>query len=176
MKVEQGKGKTQYGPGVSIHLTGDEVARAIMAHLVAHGIFVSGPQTIRVNKELCVEGSIYVDPSGFVVANGVKMLGRGEKIMTRYRIKTDKYNIIIQEFRPPRLKDDGEMTQPKWVTYGFFGTWEDVARRVLRDEIILPDGELAEQLQQLPAAIDAAVQRIIDEKDFFEFELGKGRK
>lgn len=36
MEVKYGKGKTQYGPGVSIDLTGDEVVTAIDAYLVAH--------------------------------------------------------------------------------------------------------------------------------------------
>lgn len=53
--------------GVFIHLSGDEVAVAISAYLVAHAIHVSGPRTIRVNGELCDSGSIYVDPSGFVI-------------------------------------------------------------------------------------------------------------
>lgn len=78
MKVEFGKGKTIYGPGVQIDLTGDEVARAIDAYLTAHGIHVSGPRTIRVNGELCESGSIYVDPSGRVIDNGKGYDGRGE--------------------------------------------------------------------------------------------------
>ncbi len=78
MKIKYGNGKTQYGPGVSINLTGDEVATAIDAYLVAHGIYVNGPRTITVNGELCDKGHIYVDPSGFVIANGEKFSGRGE--------------------------------------------------------------------------------------------------
>ena len=77
MDVKYGNGKTKYGPGVSITLTGDEVATAIDAYLVAHGIHVSGPRTIQVNGELCREGSVYVDPSGFVIADGEKYSGRG---------------------------------------------------------------------------------------------------
>lgn len=77
MKVKHGKGKTQYGPGVSIELTGDEVATAIDAWLVAHGVHVSGPRTVTVNGELCVDGEVYVDPSGFVIAAGDKLSGRG---------------------------------------------------------------------------------------------------
>jgi hypothetical protein len=75
-KVEIGNGTSEFGPGVEITLTGDEVATAIDAYLVAHGIHVSGPRTIRVNSELCEDGSIYVDPSGFVIANGEKYSGR----------------------------------------------------------------------------------------------------
>lgn len=62
MKIKEG-----YNKGVEITLTGNEVARAIMAYIVAHGVYISGPKTIRVNKGLCEEGSIYVDPSGYVI-------------------------------------------------------------------------------------------------------------
>lgn len=77
MNVKHGKGTTQYGPGVSIELTGDEVATAIDAYLVAHGVHVDGPRTITVNGELCSEGHVYVDPSGFVITDGEKLSGRG---------------------------------------------------------------------------------------------------
>lgn len=78
MKVKFGKGKSNYGPGVSIKLTGDEVAIAIDAYLVAHGIHVSGARTITVNGDLCVQGHVYVDPSGFVMSDGKRYTGRGE--------------------------------------------------------------------------------------------------
>ncbi len=77
MNVKHGDGRTEYGPGVSIELTGDEVATAIDAWLVAQRIHVSGPRTITVNGELCSSGSVYVDPSGFVIVNGEKLSGRG---------------------------------------------------------------------------------------------------
>ena len=70
MRVERGNGKTKWGPGVNIKLTGCEVATAIDTFLISHGIYVGGPRTITVNGDLCNEGSIYVDPSGFVVDNG----------------------------------------------------------------------------------------------------------
>ena len=79
MKVSFGEGKTEYGPGVEIILSGDEVAIAIDAYLVAHGICVDGPRTIVVNGELCKEGEVYVDPSGFVISDGIRWTGRGEK-------------------------------------------------------------------------------------------------
>lgn len=78
MKVKYGKGPTEYGPGVEIKLTGDEVAIAIDAYLVARGVHVSGPRTITVNGELCDVGRVYVDPSGFVIYKGEKISGRGE--------------------------------------------------------------------------------------------------
>jgi len=78
MKIKYGKGKTQYGPGVQINLTGDEVAMAIYTYLTAHKFHISGPATIRVNGKLCKEGEIYVDPSGFVIAKGKRYSGRGK--------------------------------------------------------------------------------------------------
>ena len=77
MEVKFGSGSTEYGPGVSIDLTGDEVATAIDAWLVAHCVHVSGPRTVTVNDELCGNGYVHVDPSGFVIANGEKFSGRG---------------------------------------------------------------------------------------------------
>lgn len=78
MKVRFGNGKTEYGPGVEIILTGSEVATAIDAYLVAHGIYVSGPRTITVNDKLCDSGMVYVDPSGAVVTDGIRYTGRGD--------------------------------------------------------------------------------------------------
>lgn len=77
MEIKFGEGKTEYGPGVSIELSGDEVAIAIDAYLVAHGIHVSGARTITVNGELCGRGRVYVDPSGSVIADGERWTGRG---------------------------------------------------------------------------------------------------
>lgn len=79
MKVRYGDGKTEYGPGVEIELKGDDVAIAIDAYLVAKGIHVSGPRTITVNGHLCQFGSVYVDPSGFVIKKGKKYSGRGKQ-------------------------------------------------------------------------------------------------
>jgi hypothetical protein len=76
MKIKKGKGKTEFGRGVDIKLTGDEVAIAIDAYLVARGVSVSGPRTITVNGELCVVGRIYVDPSGFCISKGKKWDGK----------------------------------------------------------------------------------------------------
>ncbi len=78
MKVRYGKGPTEYGPGVEIKLSGDEVASAIHAYLVAHNIYVQGPRTVTVNGELCEAGRVYVDPSGSVISDGKKYSGRGK--------------------------------------------------------------------------------------------------
>ncbi len=80
MDISFGKGKTKYGPGVQIDLTGAEVATAIYTFLTAHGVYISGPATIRVNVELCESGEVYVDPSGFIISDGEKWSGRGERI------------------------------------------------------------------------------------------------
>lgn len=77
MEVKYGNGTTEFGPGVSITMSGDEVATAIDAWLVAHGVHVRGCRTITVNGEFCGEGQVYVDPSGFVVAGGERLSGRG---------------------------------------------------------------------------------------------------
>lgn len=77
MKVEYGCSVGPHGPGVGISLSGAEVATAIAAYLVAHGIHVSGPRTITVNSRLCEDGRVYVDPSGFVISEGVMFDGRG---------------------------------------------------------------------------------------------------
>lgn len=77
MKIKYGQGTTKYGPGVSIDLTGEEVARAILAYLVARNVNIDGPRTITVNGDLCEEGNIYVDPSGKVWAKGQLFSGRG---------------------------------------------------------------------------------------------------
>lgn len=77
MLVRKGDGESEYGPGVMIELTGNEVATAIDTYLTAHRIYVSGPRTIRVNGERCETGTVYVDPSGFVMEDGEKHDGRG---------------------------------------------------------------------------------------------------
>jgi len=79
MKIKFGKGKTIYGPGVQINLTGNEVAMAIYTYLTAHNVHIDGAATIRVNGELCKGGEIYVDPGARVIAKGVGWNGRGHK-------------------------------------------------------------------------------------------------
>ena len=77
MEVKYGSGTSEYGPGVRIELTGVDLAKAIDSYIVAHGIHVNGSRTISINGDLCREGHIYVDPSGFVIDNGVPWSGRG---------------------------------------------------------------------------------------------------
>jgi hypothetical protein len=77
MNIKYGEGKTAFGPGVLIELSGDEIATAIDAWLVARVVHVEGPRTITVNGEIIGGGSVRVDPSGFVIADGEKISGRG---------------------------------------------------------------------------------------------------
>lgn len=78
MDIKYGNGKTKYGTGVEIVLSGEDVATAIMAYLVAKKVHIDGPRTITVNGELCKSGQVYVDPSGFVITKkGNKLSGRG---------------------------------------------------------------------------------------------------
>lgn len=79
MNVRFGDGTTEYGPGVSIELTGDEVAIAIEAWLVGQNVRVFGARTITVNGELCESGEVYVDPGAFAMANGERWSGDGTK-------------------------------------------------------------------------------------------------
>lgn len=77
MEVKFGDGKTEYGPGIEINLTGDEVALAIELWLFYQNTLICGPRTITVNNELCNSGRVYIDPSGYVIDNGLKYFGSG---------------------------------------------------------------------------------------------------
>lgn len=78
MEIRFGDGKTEYGPGVAIEMTGDEVALAIFAWLVARDVHILGARTVTINGELCEAGMVYVDPGGAVVADGKRFSGRGQ--------------------------------------------------------------------------------------------------
>lgn len=80
MTIKHGPGQSIYGPGVLIELSGDEVATAIDAYLVAHRVGVRGPRTVTVNGDLCQSGQVYVDPSGLVAQGKDLWQGRGQKI------------------------------------------------------------------------------------------------
>ena len=79
MNIQFGNGRTKYGPGVQIDLTGEEVATAIYAYLMAHNVVIIGAATITVNGELIEQGSMYVDPSAKVISNGEGWDGKGHK-------------------------------------------------------------------------------------------------
>lgn len=91
MKIGYGAGNTEYGPGVSIELSGDEVATAIDAYLVARGVCVRGPRTVKVNGDLCSTGRIYVDPAGSVVVKGIRYSGRGPEVQSRFDLTLAAY-------------------------------------------------------------------------------------
>ncbi len=91
MKIKYGSGKTEYGPGVEINLTGDEVAAAIDTWLVAHNVRINGPRTTKVNGESIEKGRVYVDPSGHLIWDGELFDGRGpKKDETLYRMRHDE--------------------------------------------------------------------------------------
>jgi hypothetical protein len=79
MNIQFGRGKTEYGTGVQIDLTGEEVAMAIYTYLMAHNVIIDGAATIRVNGEMIKDGDMYIDPSGRVIADGIGWSGRGYK-------------------------------------------------------------------------------------------------
>jgi len=129
MKVKYGKGKTEYGPGVEIKLTGSEVAVAIYTYLAAHRVHIRGAATISVNGELCKKGSIYVDPSGFVVANGKGFSGRGEDVKIRDSVKVERDLInTLQDILNLSFEDleNGNYDDIKFL--------KDNAKRLLEDE------------------------------------------
>ena len=101
MNVKIGKGKTKYGPGVDIELSGAEVATAINAYLVAHNVHICGPRTITVNGELCQQGRIYVDPSGFVISDGEKFDGgeNAAKISANNGLKDHEIAGLVNKLR-----------------------------------------------------------------------------
>ena len=76
MKVRQGEGTTEFGRGVFVELSGDELATAIDAYLVAHHVYVIGPRTIRIGGRLPADTSIYVDPEGSVIFEEERYSGR----------------------------------------------------------------------------------------------------
>lgn len=77
MEIEYGPGVAEDGPGVSITLSGEEVALAIHAWLVARDVIIRGPSSITVNGQRCERGHIDVDPSGQVIAAGERFSGCG---------------------------------------------------------------------------------------------------
>lgn len=77
MQIKFGEVASQYGPGVAVELTGDELATAIDLYLYSQGVCVNGPRTTTVNGQMCQSARVYVDPSGDVMANGTRYNGNG---------------------------------------------------------------------------------------------------
>jgi len=69
MEIVKGRGVSVCGAGVSIKLTGDELASAIRDYLVAHNVHINGASTVIVNSYKCINAEVYVDPSGFVIGH-----------------------------------------------------------------------------------------------------------
>jgi len=84
MNVQHGNSTLSTGPGVTICLSGEEVATAIEAYLVAHNIVADGFRTVSINGNFCGPDrgtcTIHVAPAGFVITNGVKFTGSGKII------------------------------------------------------------------------------------------------
>lgn len=69
MEIKKGKGKTNYGAGIEISLSTDEVAMAIYQYLRGnYDVQINGASTILVNNVQLSQYKthIYVDPSGEV--------------------------------------------------------------------------------------------------------------
>lgn len=77
MIIRYGKGTTEFGPGIDIELTGNEVALAIEAWLVGQDVHIRGSRTIHVNEDLIENARIYLDPSATLMARGKGFSGRG---------------------------------------------------------------------------------------------------
>lgn len=107
MKVEYGNGMTQYGPGVHVHLTGDEVARAIDDYLLTRGAVVSGARTITVNNQRCNHGDV-LDPSDFVAHNEEKLNGRGHTEKEEETMSTSKLNVRKIDELAEEIKEKAE--------------------------------------------------------------------
>lgn len=92
MHIEHGSEKTEFGFGVVIRLTGNEVAEAIDLWLAKTGnVIVTGPRTIAVNGQLCGYGAVYVDPSGSVRTKDRVYSGRGESATRKYEAEYSFY-------------------------------------------------------------------------------------
>ena len=79
MKIKKGKGTSECGAGIDIQITGNELAHAIHTFLYSKNVYIDGASTVRVNGEMCESASVYVDPSGSVIKNGVRRNGRTGK-------------------------------------------------------------------------------------------------
>ncbi len=77
MKIKHSKKNTEYGTGIEINLSADEVAMAIDAWVTSQNVEISGSRTVTVNGSSCKNARIFVDPSGYVVHNGIKISGTG---------------------------------------------------------------------------------------------------
>lgn len=77
MEIKHANSTSIYGPGVEINLTSSELVTAIESYLTAHNVYIHGARTTYVNESMCESARVYIDPSGFVMKNGVRYSGRG---------------------------------------------------------------------------------------------------
>lgn len=49
MEIKYGEGTSEYGPGVDIVLSGDELAKAIFDYIKSQGAIIEGSMTARAN-------------------------------------------------------------------------------------------------------------------------------
>lgn len=71
MLIRTGSGSMVHGPGIEIHLTGNEVAHAIDEYLENRNIIIKGSRTIKYYGTLLSDFQIYVDPSAKVTLGQV---------------------------------------------------------------------------------------------------------
>ncbi len=70
MVISNGNGNTEYGMGISISLSSEQVCQALIKYIDELGVKIDGPRTITVNGKLVIGANIYVDPSGTISMHG----------------------------------------------------------------------------------------------------------
>lgn len=126
MRISVGKGKTEYGPGVNINLTGDEVAQAILDFVAKQNVVISGPLTVMVNGKLCKKGKVYVDPSGVVTVKGRSEATDVEEVVKKDYVIRDTPHYPWKDWAQVETVDnDGEVTQWNVKPVLDNGVWTD---------------------------------------------------
>ncbi len=78
MDIKYGRYPGEFGPGIEIELTGNELAQAIETWLMAQGVLITGARTTTVNDgDPCGSARVFVDPGGFITTAGQRISGRG---------------------------------------------------------------------------------------------------
>ena len=85
----------------------------------------------------------------------------------KYRLKRTTDNRIVQVWRPDGVKKDGSVRPGEFVNVlhgagGYYGNYKTAIEYIIDDEIIPLEGELREQLENFPKALEEAVQRIME--------------
>lgn len=66
----------------------------------------------------------------------------------KYRIKTDSYNYMLQEFKGITLAEDGSERE-RWDTWGYWGTLEQLVTALPDHVIRRSNGNLAEGVAEV---------------------------